>query len=195
MFRLRATCPFTPAGSWRSAGSTASPRRPLPGQIATPARSRRAPLNLPVRSRPRPVLRGLRSRPAASVPGQIDLRAFLRFLPGNLLRLRPSSAPAAAPATIARRACFPSAPGGLRLCRLPSSALRTGVFLCRSGLRRHQALAPLRLQMLRQAPQLQLLLRSSLGARLRPPLQRCFAVPPPAVPSPQAPAERPPAQI
>ena len=37
-FRLQATCPFTPAGSWRSAGSTASLRRPLPGQIATPAR-------------------------------------------------------------------------------------------------------------------------------------------------------------
>ena len=37
-FRLRATCPFTPAGSWRSAGSTASLRRPFPGQIATPAR-------------------------------------------------------------------------------------------------------------------------------------------------------------
>ena len=37
-FRLRATCPFTPAGSWRSAGYTASPRRPLLGQIALPAR-------------------------------------------------------------------------------------------------------------------------------------------------------------
>ena len=37
-FRLRATCPFTPAGSWRSAGYTASLRRPFPGQIATPAR-------------------------------------------------------------------------------------------------------------------------------------------------------------
>ena len=94
-----------------------------PGRLPLRLDSRRAPINLPVRSRPRPALRGLRSRPAASVPGQIDLRAHYRFLPGNLLRLRPSSAPAAAPATIARRACFPSAPGGLRLRRLPSSAL------------------------------------------------------------------------
>ena len=166
-----------PAHSLPPAAGVPQATQPAPGvrsmgRLPFRLDSRRAPINLPVRSRPRPALRRLRSRPAASVPGQIDLRAHYRFLPGNLLRLRPSSAPAAAPATIARRACFPSAPGGLRIRRLPSSALCTGVFLCRSGLRHRQALAPLRLQMLRQAPQLQLLLRSSLGARLRPPLRR-----------------------
>ena len=111
-----------PAAGVPQAPQPASVVRSL-GRLPLRLDSRRAPVNLPVRSRPRPALRGLRSRPAASVPGQIDLRAHYRFLPGNLLRLRPSSAPAAAPATIARRACFPSAPGGLRLRRLPSSAL------------------------------------------------------------------------
>ena len=134
--RLRRLAPVPPPGQ---------PARPLPPAAGVPQaprpasgfRSRgrlpfrlnsgRAPIKLPVLFRLQPALRRLRSRLAASVPGQIDLRAFLRFLPGNLLPLHPSYAATAAPATFARRACFPSAPGGLCSCRLPSSPLRTGL--------------------------------------------------------------------
>ena len=128
------------AGSGRTPFVLTPPLRPAQAQARfgsasrQPARSLPPAAGVPQTPQPASVVRSLGRLPSGSIPATLH-----------------SGQPASAPPFLRFRRCpcdrrpqglLLSAPGGLRFCRLPSSALCTREF-CRSGLRRRQAQAPL----------------------------------------------------
>ena len=195
-FRLRATCPFTPAGSWRSADSTASLRRPLPGQIALRLDSGYAPFRATCFRSAIPPLPSLPLRPPTAGPSPVRSRrapllqiALQCALHKGVLPLRPTPPPG--PSSTRFRQTF--AGSGLARSLRSSRGARLRPPIRPRGLHLHRfrhiraessSIPPLVLCPVRPA---------SLGSAGSPVL--CFADPPPAVPVPQAPSERPPARL
>ena len=195
-FRLQATCPFTPAGSWRSADSTASLRRPLPGQIALRLDSGYAPFRATCFRSAIPPLPSLPLRPPTAGPSPVRSRrapllqiALQCALHKGVLPLRPSPPPG--PSSTRFRQTF--AGSGLARSLRSSRGARLRPPIRPRGLHLHRfrhiraessSIPPLVLCPVRPA---------SLGSAGSPVL--CFADPPPAVPVPQAPSERPPARL
>ena len=195
-FRLQATCPFTPAGSWRSADSTASLRRPLPGQIALRLDSGYAPFRATCFRSAIPPLPSLPLRPPTAGPSPVRSRrapllqiALQCALHKGVLPLRPTPPPG--PSSARFRQTF--AGSGLARSLRSSRGARLRPPIRPRGLHLHRfrhiraessSIPPLVLCPVRPA---------SLGSAGSPVL--CFADPPPAVPVPQAPSERPPARL
>ena len=195
-FRLQATCPFTPAGSWRSADSTASLRRPLPGQIALRLDSGYAPFRATCFRSAIPPLPSLPLRPPTAGPSPVRSRrapllqiALQCALHKGVLPLRPTPPPG--PSSTRFRQTF--AGSGLARSLRSSRGARLRPPIRPRGLHLHRfrhiraessSIPPLVLCPVRPA---------SLGSAGSPVL--CFADPPPAVPVPQAPSERPPARL